>query len=119
MFSMSRKSALRLDDDSLERTSRVTAKPRSRRVPVDGQLVGEVIAIALDRCEATVDDTACGARPDALCTGCGTARCRDHGTGNGDERSCSACAAAMLILAQAAFDDVLDTRMRLVSVSRF
>jgi hypothetical protein len=116
---MSRKSALRLDDDAHERTTRVPAKSRSRRLPVDGQLVGEVISIAFDRCEATVTDAPCGAWPNALCTGCGTARCADHGVSAGDTRTCSACAAALLILASAAFDDVLDTRMRLVSVTRF
>jgi hypothetical protein len=116
---MSRKTALRLDDDSSERTSRVPSKTRSRRVPVDGQLVGEVIAIAFDRCEATSADAACGARPDAICSGCGTARCTDHGSGAEDDRCCTACAASLLMLATAAFDDVLDTRMRLVSVTRF
>ena len=53
-----------------------------------------------------------GARPDALCTGCGTARCDDHGTGAPDERTCSDCSANLLTLASASFDDVLDTRLR-------
>jgi hypothetical protein len=113
---MSRKTALRLDDESSERSARVPTKSRSRRLPVDGQLVGEVIAIAFDRCEATA---ACNARPDAICTGCGSARCHDHAAGAADDRCCSDCAATLLMLADAAFDDVLDTRMRLVSVTRF
>jgi hypothetical protein len=116
---MSRKTALRLDDEPHERTARVPSKTRSRRKPVDSQLVGEVIAIAFDRCEAFVANATCDASPDALCTGCGTARCADHGVGASDDRCCSSCAATMLMLASAAFDDVLDTRMRLVSVSRF
>jgi hypothetical protein len=116
---MSRKSALRLDDESSERTSRVPSKTRSRRVPVDGQLVGEVIALAFDRCEAWSADVACNAPPDAICSGCGTVRCPDHGAGAGDDRCCSSCAAPLLMLASAAFDDVLDTRMRLMSVPRF
>jgi hypothetical protein len=115
---MSRKTALRLDDESSERTSRVPSKARSRRVPVDGQLVGEVIAIAFDRCEASSAGAVCNARPDAICSGCGTARCTEHGAGAEGDR-CSSCAASLLMLATAAFDDVLDTRMRLVSVTRF
>ena len=108
---------MRLDDESSERSARVpTTKSRSRRIPADGQLVGEVIAIAFDRCEATA---ACNARPDAICTGCGSARCHDHAAGAADDRCCSDCAATLLMLADAAFDDVLDTRMRLVSVTRF
>jgi len=78
-----------------------------------------VIAIAFDRCEAGGADTACGARPIALCTGCGTARCADHAAGADDDRCCSACGATALVLAQATFDAVLDTRMRLVPVRRF
>jgi hypothetical protein len=116
---MSRKTALRLDDESHERTARVPSKPRSRRKTADSQLVGEVIAIAFDRCEAYVADSVCNASPEALCTGCGTARCADHGVGAADDRVCSSCAATMLMLASAPFDDVLDTRMRLVSVTRF
>jgi hypothetical protein len=111
---MSRKTALRVDVDTLERPARVPSKSRSRRSSVDGQLVGEVIDIAFDRCEAAVADVACGARPDALCTGCGTARCPDHGTGADDDRYCTTCAATLLTLASAPFDAVLDTRMRLV-----
>jgi hypothetical protein len=72
-----------------------------------------VIAIAFDRCEAAAGDASCGARPDALCTGCGTARCPEHGTGPDDDRACTACAAALLTLASAPFDAVLDTRLRL------
>jgi hypothetical protein len=117
---MSRKTALRLDDDALERTARVSGTRRGRRGPADGRLVGEVVSIAFDRCEAVVgDDAACGARPEALCTGCGTARCGAHGCGAAEDRHCSACDAALLTLATAAFDDVLDTRMRLAAVSRF
>ena len=78
-----------------------------------------MIAIAFDRCEAGGADTACGARPDALCTGCGTARCPDHAAGADDDRYCSTCAAAVLVLAHAPFDAVLDTRLRLVPVRRF
>jgi hypothetical protein len=116
---MSRKTALRLDDDSSERRSRVPSKTRRRRLPADGQLVGEVIALAFDRCEAPSSDDMCGQRPDAICSGCGTARCADHGVGADDDRCCSACAATLLMLETAAFDDVLDTRMRLLSVSSF
>jgi len=116
---MSRKTALRVDDDTLERPARVPSKSRGRRVPSDGQLVGQVIAIAFDRCEATAGEARCGARPDAICTGCGTARCSDHGTGDGDDRRCSTCGEALLTLATAAFEDVLDTRLRLVAVPRF
>jgi hypothetical protein len=116
---MSRKTALRLDDESHERTARVPSKTRRRRIPADGQLVGEVIALAFDRCEALSTDAGCNARPDAICTGCGSARCADHTVGADDDRCCSTCAASMLILASAAFDDVLDTRMRLVSFSSF
>ena len=116
---MSRKTALRVDDDTLERPARVPSKSRGRRNSADGQLVGEVIAIAFDRCEAAAADAACGARPDALCTGCGTARCPDHGVGADDDRRCSTCSAPVLTLASAAFDAVLDTRLRLVTVQRF
>jgi len=110
---MSRKTALRVDTDTLERPARVPSKSRGRRSSADGQLVGEVIALAFDRCEAAVSDATCGNRPDALCTGCGTARCPDHGTGNADDRMCSTCAATLLTLATAPFDAVLDTRLRL------
>jgi len=116
---MSRKTALRVDDDTLERAARVPTKSRGRRVSSDGQLVGEVIAIAFDRCEAPAGDGFCGARPVALCTGCGTARCPDHGAGADAERRCTTCSAALLTLASASFDAVLDTRLRLVRVSRF
>jgi hypothetical protein len=117
---MSRKTALRLDEDSLERTARVPGTRRGRRGSADGRLVGEVIAIGFDRCEAAGSgDAVCGARPDALCTGCGTARCSEHGCGDAAERRCSACDAALLTLATAAFDDVLDTRMRLADFPRF
>jgi hypothetical protein len=116
---MSRKTALRVDTDTLERSARVPPKPRGRRVPADGQLVGEVIAIAFDRCEAAAGEASCSARPDSLCTGCGTARCRDHGVGADDDRYCSTCAASLLTLADAPFDAVLDTRLRLVRVPRF
>src|ERR1019366_5968225 len=116
---MSRKTALRVDTDTLERPARVPSKSRGRRVSADGQLVGEVIAIAFDHCEAAVSDATCGARPDALCTGCGTARCADHGAGAADDPSCSTCAASLLTLASAPFDEVLDTRLRLVLVRRF
>ena len=116
---MSRKTALRLDDDTHERTARVPSKTRKRRVPADGQLVGEVIEIGFDRCEASSPDAACNAFPDAICTGCGSARCTDHTVGADDDRCCSSCAASMLVLAQAAFDDIMDTRMRLVSASGF
>jgi hypothetical protein len=71
-----------------------------------------VIALAFDRCEAAVSNAVCGARPDALCTGCGTARCHDHGTGATGDRSCSTCSASLLTLATAPFDAVLDTRLR-------
>jgi hypothetical protein len=112
MFSlMSRKTALRVDLDTLERPARVPSKSRRRGNSADGQLVGEVISIAFDRCEAA--DAACGARPVAICTGCGTARCADHGTGADDDRCCSTCAATLLTLASAPFDAVLDTRLRL------
>jgi hypothetical protein len=110
---MSRKTALRADLGTLVRPARVPSKSRVRRVSLDGQLVGEVIAIAFDRCEAAAGDASCGARPDALCTGCGTARCPEHGTGPDDDRACTACAAALLTLASAPFDAVLDTRLRL------
>jgi hypothetical protein len=117
---MSRKTALRLDDDSLERTARVPRTHRGRRGPADGRLVGEVIAIAFDRCEAVAADDVCGARPDAVCSGCGTARCHAHGVGEDDNaRHCSACDATLLVLASASFDDVLDTRLRLAPVPRF
>jgi hypothetical protein len=116
---MSRKTALRVDADTLERSARVPSKPRGRRNSADGQLVGEVIAIAFDRCEAIAAGATCGARPDALCTGCGTARCPDHGVGADDDRCCSTCAAALLTLASAPFDAVMDTRLRLVRVPRF
>jgi hypothetical protein len=116
---MSRKTALRRDDESHERTARVPSKARKRRVPADGQLVGEVIEIGFDRCEASSADAACNARPEAICTGCGSARCSDHTVGTDGDRCCSACAATMLMLAQAAFDEILDTRMRLASVSSF
>jgi hypothetical protein len=115
---MSRKTALRVDTDTLERPARVPSKSRGRRNSADGQLVGEVIAIAFDRCEALAADAACGARPDAICTGCGTARCPDHASGDDDDRICSSCAATLLMLATAPFDAVLDTRLRLVSVRR-
>jgi hypothetical protein len=115
---MSRKTALRVDTDTLERPARVPSKSRGRRNSADGQLVGEVIAIAFDRCEALAADATCGARPNAVCTGCGTARCPDHASGADDDRICSSCAAALLMLATAPFDAVLDTRMRLVRVSR-
>jgi hypothetical protein len=115
---MSRKTALRVDTDTLERPARVPSKSRGRRNSADGQLVGEVIAIAFDRCEALAADAACGARPDALCTGCGTARCPDHASGADGDRICSSCAATLLMLATAPFDAVLDTRLRLVSVRR-
>jgi hypothetical protein len=116
---MSRKTALRVDDDTLERPARVPSKSRGRRNSADGQLVGEVIAIAFDRCEAAVADATCGNRPDALCTGCGTARCPNHGAGADDDRCCTTCAASLLTLASAPFDAVLDTRLRLVKVPRF
>jgi hypothetical protein len=116
---MSRKTALRLDDDTHERTARVPSKTRKRRVPADGQLVGEVIEIGFDRCEASSAEAGCNARPEALCSGCGTARCAGHTVGGDNDRCCSACASAMLMLAQAAFDEIVDTRMRFVSVSRF
>jgi coenzyme F420-reducing hydrogenase gamma subunit len=116
---MSRKTALRVDEDTHQRPARVSSKSRGRRSSADGQLVGEVIAIAFDRCEALGADAACGARPDALCTGCGTARCPDHGVGSEHDRSCSTCAASLLSLAEAPFDVVLDTRLRLVKVRRF
>jgi hypothetical protein len=116
---MSRKTALRVDTDTLERPARVPSKSRGRRNSADGQLVGEVIAIAFDRCEAAiVGATSCRARPDALCTGCGTARCPDHASGTDDDRICSTCAATLLMLASAPFDAVLDTRMRSVTVPR-
>jgi hypothetical protein len=111
---MSRKTALRVDTDTLERPARVPSKSRGRRNSADGQLVGEVIAIAFDRCEALAADATCGARPNALCTGCGTARCPDHASGADDDRICSSCAATLLILATAPFDAVLDIKMRLV-----
>jgi hypothetical protein len=111
---MSRKTALRVDTDTLERPARVPSKSRGRRNSADGQLVGEVIAIAFDRCEALAADATCGARPTALCTGCGTARCPDHASGADDDRICSSCAATLLILATAPFDAVLDIKMRLV-----
>jgi len=116
---MSRKTALRVDTDTLERPARVPSKSRGRRNSADGQLVGEVIAIAFDRCEAAVSEATCGARPDALCTGCGTARCPEHGSGTDDDRYCSTCSAALLTLATAPFDAVLDTRLRLMSVPHF
>jgi hypothetical protein len=116
---MSRKTALGVDSDTLERPARAPSKSRGRRSSADGQLVGEVIAIAFDRCEASAGDAACSARPVALCTGCGTARCPDHGTGADDDRRCSTCSAAVLTLASAPFDAVLDTRLRLVTVRRF
>jgi hypothetical protein len=116
---MSRKTALRVDVDTLTRTARVPSKSRGRRGSTDGQLVGEVIAIAFDRCEAAQTGDACGARPDAICTGCGTARCADHARGAENDRCCSDCAASMLALATAPFDAVLDTRLRLVKVARF
>jgi hypothetical protein len=119
MFSMSRKTALRIDDDSLERTARVPRTHRGRRGPADGRLVGEVIAIAFDRCEAVAAEGICGARPDAVCSGCGSARCHAHGAGDDDARRCSDCDATLLVLADASFDDVLDTRLRLVRVPRF
>jgi hypothetical protein len=109
---MSRKTALRVDLDTLERPARVSSPSRGRRNSADGQLVGEVIALAFDRCEATAGDALCGARPDTLCTGCGTARCPDHGAGADDDRQCTACAASLLTLATAPFDAVLDTRFR-------
>jgi len=115
---MSRKTALRVDTDTLERPARVPSQSRSRRNSADGQLVGEVIAIAFDRCEALAAGAACGARPDALCTGCGTARCADHAAGADDDRICSSCAATLLMLASAPFDAVLDTRLRLATVPR-
>ncbi len=101
---MSRKTALRLDDDSREHTARVPSTRRGRRKPSDGRLVGEVIAIAFDRCEAHADDP-CGKRPSTICTGCGTARCDTH--------SCTSCNAASLEFATADFNEVLDTRLRL------
>jgi hypothetical protein len=110
---MSRKTALRLDHESHERTARVPVTRRGRRKPCDGRLVGEVIAIAFDRCEALAD---CAERPDALCTGCGTARCHAHGT---DAGQCTQCAAPLLIFAAAPFEDVLDTRLRLGTVLSF
>ena len=113
---MSRKTALRLDHEPHERTARVPVTRRGRRKPTDGRLVGEVIAIAFDRCEAV---PACNARPDALCTGCGTARCRAHGTGDAEDRTCSTCGAELLIFAAAPFEDVLDTRLRLGTVVSF
>ena len=116
---MSRKTALRVDTDTLERPARVPSKSRGRRNSADGQLVGEVIAIAFDRCEAADAGATCRARPDALCTGCGTARCPDHAAGADDDRICSTCAATLLMLATAPFDAVLDTRMRIAKVSRF
>lgn len=116
---MSRKTALRVDDDTLERPARVPSKSRGRRVSQDGQLVGQVIAIAFDRCEAAAGEHNCGARPDAVCTGCGTARCPDHGQGAVDDRRCSSCASALLTLATAPFEDVLDTRLRFAPVTRF
>src|ERR1700744_1670946 len=116
---MSRKTALRVDTDTLVRPARVPSKSRGRRNSADGQLVGEVISIAFDRCEAAVAEAMCGARPDALCTGCGTARCPDHAAGAEDDRTCSTCAATLLTLASAPFDAVLDTRLRLVTVPRF
>ena len=116
---MSRKTALRVDEDTNQRPARVPSKSRGRRNSTDGQLVGEVIAIAFDRCEALAADAACGARPDALCTGCGTARCADHCFGSDDDRQCSTCAASKLTLATAPFDAVRDTRLRLVTVPRF
>jgi hypothetical protein len=116
---MSRKTALRVDDDTLERPARVPSKSRGRRVSSDGQLVGQVIAIAFDRCEALAGEGICGARPDAICTGCGTARCPDHGSGTGDDRRCSTCSKSLLTLATAPFEDVLDTRLRLMTLPRF
>jgi hypothetical protein len=116
---MSRKTALRVDDDTIERPARVPSKSRGRRVSQDGQLVGQVIAIAFDRCEAAAGERICGARPDTICSGCGTARCSDHGLGDGDERRCSTCSESLLVLATAPFEDVLDTRLRLVAVPRF
>lgn len=116
---MSRKTALRVDNDTLERPARVPSKSRSRRVSQDGQLVGQVIAIAFDRCEAPAGERVCGARPEAICTGCGTARCGAHASGDGDDRRCSSCSGPLLVLATAAFEDVLDTRLRLAAVPRF
>lgn len=116
---MSRKTALRVDDDTLERPARVPSKSRGRRVSQDGQLVGQVIAIAFDRCEAAASESICGARPDAICTGCGTARCNDHGHGADDDRRCSSCSKSLLTLATAPFEDVLDTRLRLVLIPGF
>jgi hypothetical protein len=78
-----------------------------------------VIALAFDRCEAPSSGDICGRHPDAICSGCGTARCTDHAVGADDDRCCSACAASLLMLETASFDDVLDTRMRLLSVSGF
>jgi hypothetical protein len=115
---MSRKTALRLDHEPHERTARVPVTRRGRRKPSDGRLVGEVIAIAFDRCEA-VADVACAGRPDALCTGCGTARCHAHGTGDDTIRTCTTCAAPLLSFTSAPFEDVLDTRLRLGTVLSF
>jgi hypothetical protein len=112
---MSRKTALRLDDESLERTARVPRTRRSRRTPTDGRLVGEVIAIAFDRCEAHDAGTCCIARPDAICSGCGTARCPDH-VANG---TCTTCAAGVLLFTAAPFEEVVDTRLRLGTVQSF
>jgi hypothetical protein len=112
---MSRKTALRLDDESLERTARVPRTRRSRRTPTDGRLVGEVIAIAFDRCEAEDAGAPCTARPEAICTGCGTARCAEH-TANA---TCTTCGATMLLFAAAPFEDVVDTRLRLGTVLSF
>jgi hypothetical protein len=112
---MSRKTALRLDHEPHERTARVPVTRRGRRKPSDGRLVGEVIAIAFDRCEALAEN-GCAERPDALCTGCGTARCHTHGT---DAGQCTHCAAPLLIFASAPFEDVLDTRLRLGTVLSF
>ncbi len=114
---MSRKTALRLDDDSHQRTARVPASPAKRR-PVDGRLVGEVVSIAFDRCDAPAGESTCGVRPESLCTTCATARCADHATRDGAHR-CSACGGALLDFASAPFDDVLDVTLRLRSVVRF
>jgi hypothetical protein len=102
---MSRKTALRLDDDSLERTARVSSTRRGRNKPSDGRLVGEVIEIGFDRCESH-SEPACAKRPSAICTGCGSARCVTH--------ECTSCNAASLEFATADFNEVLDTRLRLV-----
>ena len=102
---MSRKSALQLEAGAHAGTARVTPASRTRRPKLDGRLVGDVIAIAFDRCEVPSSGVAsCAASPETLCTGCGSARCGDH--------ACARCAAPALAFATAIFDEIVDTRLR-------